>query len=173
MTSDEMDKYTGAATVGKDELKALPDQVVAELEAHKQLYLTDPERAHYWDPAVIGVPGGPVACLLLEYTGRKSGKTLSMAIQYYRLNGKVAIVASKGGIEENPQWYLNLQADPNCHVHIGAKSSPAVARTATGAERAEWWAQIREEQPMQKVYEARTSREIPVVVLEFPEGTDI
>ncbi len=173
MSSDEMEKYKGTAEVGVNELKTLPDQVVEQLEAHRQLYLTDPEAAHYWDPIIIGIPGGPVSCLLLEYMGRKSGKQLNMAIQYFRLGGKVAIVASKGGIEDHPIWYLNLLADPKCKVHIGAKSSDAVARTAQGEERAKWWSFITKEQPMQSTYEARTSREIPVVVLDFPEGADI
>lgn len=165
-TDEHMAKYKGTAEVAVNELKVLPDQVVKELEAHKQLYLTDPEQAHYWDPAVIGVPGGPVPCLLLEYTGRKSGKRLSMAIQYYRLDGKVAIVASKGGIEDNPLWYLNLREDPRCTVHIASHVFEARARDATAEERARWWPMIEREQPMQAIYQARTSREIPVVILE-------
>ena len=173
MTNEEMEKYKGTTPVGVNELKTLPDEVVQQLEAHRQLYLTDPEKAHYWDPIIIGIPGGPVSCLLLEYTGRKSGKRLNMAIQYYRLNGKIAIVASKGGIEDHPHWYLNLLADPRCTVHIGARKSEAVARTAQGAERAEWWAFITKEQPMQITYQERTSREIPVVIFDFPNGTDI
>ncbi len=165
-TDEHMAKYKGTAQVGVNELKVLPDQVVKELEAHRQLYLTDPEQAHYWDPAVIGVPGGPVACLLLEYTGRKSGRRLNMAIQYYRFEGKVAIVASKGGIEDHPIWYLNLLEDPRCTVHIASHVFEARARVAQGEERARWWEFIEREQPMQKIYQARTSREIPVVILD-------
>jgi len=165
-TDEHMEKYKGTAKVAVNELKVLPDQVIKALEDHKQLYLSDPEQAHYWDPAVIGVPGGPVSCLLLEYTGRKSGKPLSMAIQYYRLDGHVAIVASKGGIEDQPLWYLNLLEKPECVVHIGSEVFDASARVATPDERARWWPVIEEEQPMQKIYQERTSREIPVVVLD-------
>lgn len=173
MSDQHMEKYKGTAPVAVNELKVLPEQVILELEAHRQLYLSDPEKAHYWDPAVIGVPGGPVPCLLLEYTGRKSGKPLSMAIQYYRRDGRIAIVASKGGIEDNPQWYLNLLAQPRCRMHVGSKVTDAVARVADGAEHAAWWAQIEKEQPMQAIYQSRTSRRIPVVILEVPPGTAI
>lgn len=166
MSTEEMEKYKGTAPVAVNELKVLPDQVVLELEAHRQLYLTDPERAHYWDPAVIGVPGGPVPCLLLEYTGRKSGKTLSMAIQYYRFKGQLAIVASKGGTEGNPAWLLNLLDNPRCRVHVGSQAFDAVARVVTPEDRPEWWEFIVREQPMQAIYQARTAREIPVVVLD-------
>ena len=165
-TDEHMEKYKGTAQVAINELKVLPDQVVRELEAHKQQYLTDPENAHYWDPAVIGIPGGPVACLLLEYIGRKSGKLLSMAIQYYRFEGKVAIVASKGGTEDNPIWYLNLLENPLCTVHIASHVFKARARVVDGEERARWWDFIVEEQPIQATYQSRTSREIPVVILE-------
>lgn len=164
--TEEMKKYKGVAEVAVDELTVLPDQVVKELEAHKDLYLTDPEKAHYWDPVVIGVPGGPVPCLLVEYTGRKSGKRLSMAIQYYRREGHVFIVASKGGTAEHPLWYLNLLENPNCTVHIASDKFEARARLATAEERTRWWPSIEEEQPMQKIYQSRTSREIPVVVLD-------
>ena len=139
MTSEEMEKYKGSAAVAVNELKTLPEQVIAELEAHRQLYLADPEAAHYWDPAVIGIPGGPVPCLLLEYTGRKSGRALDMAIQYYRFKGQVAIVASKGGIEDNPIWYLNLLANPSCRVRIGSFVSDAIARVVPDDEHPEWW----------------------------------
>ena len=158
-------KYIDPAT-GTDELQALPDGVQAELDAHRDRYLTDPAAAHMWDPIVIGVPGGPVKCLLLTYKGRKSGRTLHTSLQYYTLGDKIAIVGSRGGTVEHPVWYLNLLAEPRCHIQVGAEGRDAVARTATGAERAEWWTMITAEQPVQLEYQERTTREIPVVVLD-------
>jgi deazaflavin-dependent oxidoreductase (nitroreductase family) len=158
-------KYIDPAT-GTDELQALPDGVQAELDAHKQQYLSDPVAAHMWDPVVIGVPGGPVKCLLLTYTGRKSGRTLHTALQYYTLNGQIAIVGSRGGTAEHPVWYLNLLDKPRCHIQVGAEGRDAVARTVAGAERAEWWAAISTEQPVQLEYQARTTREIPIIVMD-------
>jgi deazaflavin-dependent oxidoreductase (nitroreductase family) len=149
-----------------DELAALPDGVQEQLEAHRQLYMTDPEAAHMWDPIVIGVPGGPVKCLLLTYKGRKSGRMLNTSLQYYEFEGKIAIVASRGGTVEHPVWYLNLLAEPRCHIQVGKDGRDAVARTLTGEERARWWKSVTAEQPVQLEYQARTTREIPIVVLD-------
>jgi deazaflavin-dependent oxidoreductase (nitroreductase family) len=162
MTTD----HTNPTNAGKDEFKALPDQVARELAAHLEAYNKDPVAAHYWDPICIGVPGGPVACLLLTHTGRKSGKSLQNALQYYRRGKEVAVVGSRGGTVEHPHWYLNLVAHPECAVQIANERFRARARTVTGPERAPWWAFIVTEQPMQREYETRTSREIPVVVLD-------
>ncbi|WP_068076698.1 nitroreductase family deazaflavin-dependent oxidoreductase [Novosphingobium lentum] len=158
-------KYIDPATK-TDELQALPDGVAAELEAHRLQYLTDPVAAHMWDPIVIGVPGGPVKCLLLTYKGRKSGRTLTTALQYYTLGDQIAIVGSRGGTIEHPVWYLNLVDEPKCHIQVGADGRDAVARTVTGAEREAWWAMVTAEQPEQAVYQTRTTREIPVVVMD-------
>lgn len=161
----EQVKYIDPAT-GTDELAALPDGVQAELDAHRNQYLTDPEAAHMWDPIVIGVPGGPVKCLLLTYKGRKSGRMLHTSLQYYELDGKIAVVGSRGGTVEHPVWYLNLLAEPRCHIQVGAEGREAVARTVTGAEREAWWASVTAEQPVQLEYQARTTREIPIIVMD-------
>jgi len=145
----------------------LPAAVRAEIAAHHALYARDPEAAHLWDPIVIGVPGGPVQCLLLHHDGRKSGQRLNSILQYYRHGDDIVIVASKGGLPQHPVWYLNLLADPACEVQIGAFDSPAVARTLQGAERALWWQRVTAEQPIQLEYQARTAREIPLIMLEL------
>jgi deazaflavin-dependent oxidoreductase (nitroreductase family) len=150
-------------------LDDLPDVVKRELDAHLQQYLKDPEAAHFWDPIVIGVPGGPVQTLMVTMTGRKSGRTLHAVLQYYKLGSQTAIVASKGGTTDHPVWYLNLLANPNCEIQIGKFSSPAVARTVEGAERARWWDAVTKEQPIQLMYQSRTERIIPIVVLDFPK----
>lgn len=169
MSSGKMDEVR-STNFQKDEFKALPDLVKEELEKHRQLYLTNPEAAHYWDPIVIGTPGGPVQTLLLHHTGRKSGRELNTALEYYRFKGKIAIVASRGGTEENPAWYMNLLANPNCRIQVGKNGSTAVARTVSAEERPEWWAHVTSKQAAQIEYQSRTNRQIPVVVLELPEG---
>ncbi|MGE0486302.1 MAG: nitroreductase/quinone reductase family protein [Gammaproteobacteria bacterium] len=145
----------------------LPEAVRQTIAEHHELYLRDPEAAHLWDPIVIGVPGGPVPCLLLWHTGRRSGRRLNSVLQYYRRGDEFAIVASKGGTAHHPAWYHNLVAEPRCEVWIGGFKTPAVARTMGAAERARWWPGITAEQPQQLEYEQRTSREIPVVMLEL------
>jgi deazaflavin-dependent oxidoreductase (nitroreductase family) len=162
VTSDNY--YTSAGKLDK-----LPDEVQRELQAHLELYLSDPEKAHIWDPIVIGVPGGPVKTLLLTCTGRKSGKIINNALQYYKLDGSIAIVASRGGTIEHPSWYLNLLADPHCLVRIGKAASPARIRTVEGEERERWWKSITAEQPIQLTYQTRCPRIIPIAVLEFEQ----
>jgi len=158
--------HTNPTNAGKNELTALPDPVARELAAHLEAYKKDPVAAHYWDPICIGVPGGPVACLLLTHTGRKSGKSLENALQYYRRGKDVAVVGSRGGTAEHPHWYLNLVAHPECTVQIVNQRFRARARTVTGLERGPWWELVVAEQPMQREYQTRTSREIPVILLE-------
>lgn len=153
----------------RDSMTELPAEVRRSIAEHHELYLRDPAAAHWWDPAVIGVPGGPVACLLLFHTGRRTGRKLNSILQYYAHNGEVAIVASKGGAVDHPAWYSNLLDESQCEVRIGTFSSPARARTVGGAERTHWWSLITREQPVQLEYAARTSREIPVVVLEMDQ----
>jgi deazaflavin-dependent oxidoreductase (nitroreductase family) len=143
-----------------------PEDVRREIAAHHEQYLRDPKGAHLWDPVVIGVPGGPVPCLLLHHTGRKSGQPLYTILQYYQHAGEIAIVASKGGVTHHPMWYLNLVANPRCEVQIGEMRWHASARTVAGAERAAWWARITIEQPIQVEYQKRTAREIPILLLD-------
>ena len=145
----------------------LPAAVRREIAAHHKLYASDPEAAHRWDPGVIGVPGGPVPCLLLHHVGRKSGRALNSILQYYRHEDEILIVGSKGGLPQHPVWYLNLLAQSTCEVQIGSFRAPAVARTLSGAERATWWRRVTEEQPVQLEYQARTAREIPLIVLHL------
>jgi deazaflavin-dependent oxidoreductase (nitroreductase family) len=155
------------STTGSDaEIEEFSEASRQQIAAHHELYLRDPEQAHLWDPIVIGVPGGPVPCLLLHHLGRKSGRRLNSILQYYRHSDQIAIVASKGGMPQHPVWYLNLLAHPACEVQIGKARWAATARTMTGEERAEWWARITREQPIQLEYQARTRREIPILLLD-------
>ncbi len=172
MSFDKMDDVR-AAKLAEDELKALPDQVKDELEKHRQQYLSDPEAAHMWDPIAIGTPGGPVTCLLLHHKGRKTGQWRNTALQYYRFNGDILIVASRGGTEEPPVWFLNLEANPDCRIQVGANGSEATARVITGDARKAYWDFISTEQPAQAEYQSRCKRQIPVVALDLPEGVEV
>lgn len=144
-----------------------PPEVLKAFADHEEQYMSDPQAAHMWDPVVIGVPGGPVPCLLLFHIGHKSGKKLKSVLQYYRRNDQIAIVASKGGAPSHPAWYLNLMAEPQCEVWIGAHKSAARSRLVTAEERAFWWPEIKAEQPAQVGYEKSTQREIPILILEL------
>lgn len=150
----------------KREKSSLPRDVMQHLAAHVELYQRDPDRAHLWDSSVIGIPG-PVRTLLLRTTGRRSGEDRYVTLQYFTPGGKYVVVGSRGGTAEHPAWYLNLVDDPRCHVQVGTLfSSAARARLVEGEEYAALWTYVGNEQPQYEKYQARTSRRIPLVVLE-------
>ena len=82
------------------------------------------------------------------------------------MGNSCVIIASKGGWPEHPQWYLNLLADPNVEVQVKDKQFNAVARTAASPEREEIWAKCVANWPNYDIYQSRTERLIPVVVLD-------
>jgi len=107
-----------------------------------------------------------VPSLLLTTTGRKSGEKFIFPLFYGMTGGSYIIVASKGGAPEHPGWYRNILADPHVDVQAGTVKTKAVARTATGEERAKLWQQALLFWPPYADYAKKTDREIPVVVLD-------
>lgn len=108
--------------------------------------------------------GAPL--LLLHTTGARSGKERINPIMYQDLGGNIAVFASKGGSDSNPDWYRNVVANPDVKVEIGADTRHFRARTADAAERQPIWERQKLAFPGFAGYEAGTSREIPVVILE-------
>jgi len=104
--------------------------------------------------------------LLLTTKGRTSGREYTHPLIYREHNGDYLIVASKGGADEPPSWYRNLEADPDVTVQIRGDVFAARARTATAAEKPVMWRAMTEVWPDYDDYQTKTSREIPVVVLE-------
>jgi deazaflavin-dependent oxidoreductase (nitroreductase family) len=104
--------------------------------------------------------------LLLGTTGRRSGKQYTHPLIYREHEGAYLVVASKGGSDTPPDWYLNLSANPEVTVQIKDETFPAKARTAGPDERPLLWRLMAEVWPDYDAYQAKTSREIPVVVLE-------
>lgn len=104
--------------------------------------------------------------LILTTTGRKSGQQRDCALIYGMSGENPVIVASKGGNPAHPDWYFNLADEPEVEVQIWGDRFPARARTATGEERAELWAEMLKHWPAYDNYQTKTDREIPVVVLE-------
>ena len=136
------------------------------IQDHLTAYLTTDGAAGHWYDA--SAKGGPrcVASLLLTTLGRKSGKELQLPLFYGESDEGLVIVASKGGAPEHPAWYLNLEANPDVKVQVGADKYAARARTVTGEKRAEMWAMMNKVWPFYDAYQKKTQREIPVVVLE-------
>lgn len=103
----------------------------------------------------------------LTTTGRRSGEPRSTMLTTPWTDGdRMAIVASAGGNDQPPAWYLNLEADPDVSVRTEDGSRSMTARITTGDERAELWETISTEYTNYAGYQEKTDREIPVVVLE-------
>lgn len=109
------------------------------------------------------VAGAPV--LLLEHVGRKSGKRRTTPVLYMADGQDLVIVGSRGGSDATPAWWLNLQANPATTVLVGHERRRVVARQATGEERARLWPGLTAMYPDYEVYQRRTERELPVIVL--------
>ena len=104
--------------------------------------------------------------LLLDTVGRKSGETRTQPLIYREVDGKPTIVASKGGAPDHPAWFLNLRDNPEVEVQIKGDRFRAKPRVAEGEEREHLWEAMTEVWPAYDSYQAKTDREIPVVVLE-------
>ena len=103
--------------------------------------------------------------LLLTTTGRKSGKQYTTPLIYTLDGGNPVIVASQGGTPDNPDWYLNLVANPHVDVQIKGEKFHAHPHTVEGEERDRLWKQMAAVWPDYDEYQKKTDREIPVVVL--------
>ena len=110
--------------------------------------------------------------LELVTLGRRSGRTRSsMLTSPVQIGQSLVIVASRGGDDTNPSWFLNLRANPHVRVAVaGGRAVPMLARVATPDERERLWPRVTAEMPRYAVYQDRTSRVIPVVLLEPPDG---
>jgi deazaflavin-dependent oxidoreductase (nitroreductase family) len=129
---------------------------------HIRTYVeTDGVQGHHWNG---------VRTLLLTTRGRKSGKLRRTALIYGRDADRYVVVASQGGAPTHPLWYLNLMADPAVQVQVGPERFAARARAVNGAEKQRLW-KIMTSIWAYDDYQAKTDREIPVVVLERAEGS--
>ena len=104
--------------------------------------------------------------LLLTTTGRKSGFPRTAPLIYQPYGDAYVIVASKGGAPDPPEWYLNLLANPEAKVQIRGEIFDVVARDAMPQEKPDMWRTMVAAWPAYDEYQAKTDREIPVVVLE-------
>jgi deazaflavin-dependent oxidoreductase (nitroreductase family) len=127
-------------------------------EEHVRVYReTDGERGYRWRGTTI---------LLLTSDGRTSGEPRTTPL-IHRTDGEHwVVVASKGGSPENPSWYENLKANADASIQVKDELIPVRASTALGKERSRLWSLMTEVWPAYDEYQAKTSREIPVVVFE-------
>jgi len=108
--------------------------------------------------------GRPV--IVLTSVGARSATLRKTALMRVEHDGQYAVVASLGGAPRHPFWYYNLKAEPHVELQDGPTKRDYTAREVTGAEKAVWWARAVETWPDYDRYQARTTRKIPVFVLE-------
>jgi deazaflavin-dependent oxidoreductase (nitroreductase family) len=108
--------------------------------------------------------GAPL--LLLTTRGAKSGKTRTNPVVYTKDGDRLVIIASKGGAPNSPDWYHNIVANPTVTIELPDETFEARASLASGDERDRLYAAQAEMMPAFKEYEHKTSRRIPVVILE-------
>ena len=108
--------------------------------------------------------GMPV--LLLTTRGRKSGKSRTTPLLYVPDGDALVVVASNGGSDYVPAWWLNLRSNPEAEVEVGHQHTRVVGREASAAERDRLWPEFTSRYAGYERYATRTSRKIPVVILE-------
>ena len=107
-----------------------------------------------------------VPILLLHHTGAKSGKVRVNPLAYQANGDRLVVFASKGGAPTNPDWFHNLKANPRATVEVGTETRDVRARVAEGEEREKIWSRQKEIMPGFAGYETKTTRQIPVIILE-------
>ncbi len=124
---------------------------------HVRVYReTAGERGYHWRGTTI---------LLLTTEGRISGESRTMPLIHRTDGDRWVVVASKGGALQNPSWFENLKANPEATIQVKGEEVPVRATTAEGEERSRLWSLMTDVWPAYDEYQARTDREIPVVVL--------
>ncbi len=103
--------------------------------------------------------------LILTTRGRKTGREISKPLLYYQQNERIFVVASYGGNDRPPAWYLNLVANPEVTVEIGSSRGAYRARTLTAEQKKETWPRLVAIYPTYNDYQQKTSRDIPLVEL--------
>jgi deazaflavin-dependent oxidoreductase (nitroreductase family) len=136
----------------------MPDSPMEWVAEHIRAYIeTDGREGHLYQGWTT---------LLLTTRGRKSGKPRRTALIYAQDGDRYVLVGSNGGSPRHPAWYLNVVEHPEVAVQVGADKFIARARTATSEEKPALWEQAASAFPLYNTYQAKTDREIPVVIIE-------
>ena len=152
----------------------MSDETYAEIAAarkdwkteHMDAYLgTGGAEGHIVDVSDIG-GHRYTTTLLLKYVGRKSGKTIITPLIYGHYGDEVVIVASKGGADHHPAWYLNVKECDTLEFQVATQAFKATWREPSADERAKVWDYMVSVFPPYKDYQASTDREIPLVMLK-------
>lgn len=150
-----------------DELSAaIQDEVRAGIEMHRMAYIrSGGTEGHIIDATANGGRSLAMHCMI-RYRGRKSGKVRITALTYGIVGGEVVIIASKGGADHHPAWYLNLRESEHIDFQIATHAFRATWREPEGADREKVWAAMADNYPFYTAYQASTDRLIPVVMMQ-------
>jgi deazaflavin-dependent oxidoreductase (nitroreductase family) len=133
-----------------------PDLLLLGDEHVRRYQETDGEEGYIWNAVPV---------LLLTTTGRKSGEPRTTPLIFARDGDDYLVVASMGGAPQHPNWYRNLAAQPEARIQVRAEHVDVTARTASEDEKPRLWKIVSDQWPNYDVYQSRTERVIPVVVL--------
>lgn len=140
---------------------------------HRTMYLqSGGAKGHIMDLTPVGAHNFGTHCLI-KYIGRKSGKIFITPLCYGDIGGEVVIVASKGGADENPAWYLNIRDMKEIEFQIATQAFRATWREPTGAEREKVWNFMVDCYPFYANYQASTERQIPLVMMKPIEEIEV
>jgi deazaflavin-dependent oxidoreductase (nitroreductase family) len=104
--------------------------------------------------------------VIITNRGARSGKVRKTPVMRVEHDGRYAAVASRGGAPTHPLWYYNFRAHPRVELQDGSRRQEMIAREVTGDERAQWWELAVAAYPPYAEYQQKTTRQIPVFVLE-------
>lgn len=145
----------------KDSLDAIDrealDNAVGFAAEHARRYVATNGADDGWE--------GPRPILLLYTTGRRTGQVRRNPLLYIEQGGRRYLVASKGGADSHPEWYLNLVAERRAHVRVMSDVYEIDTHTLTADERSAIWPELTDRYPMFADYQAATRRLIPVIEL--------
>jgi deazaflavin-dependent oxidoreductase (nitroreductase family) len=133
---------------------------------HREMYLrSGGAEGHIMDITPVGGHPFTTHCLI-RYTGRKSGKTFITPLIYGDIGGEVVIVASKGGADQHPAWYLNIRDEREVEFQIATQAFRATWREPQGDERKKIWDFMVDVFPAYAKYQESTDRQIPLVMMK-------
>jgi deazaflavin-dependent oxidoreductase (nitroreductase family) len=129
-------------------------------------------QGHILDLSDVGGRHFTTHCLI-RYAGRKSGQRYIKPLIYGNAGGEIVIVASKGGADSHPEWYLNIQASETVDVQVATQAFEATWREPEGDERHHVWEYMSHLYPPYIAYQQSTSRRIPLVMLSPVRPTEV
>lgn len=143
------------------------------MASHRDAYLrSGGAEGHIMDLSEVGGHAFTTHCLI-RVKGRKSGRTQIVPLIYGDIGGEVVIVASKGGADENPDWYHNLRAGDEVDLQIATQAFRASWREPEGEERHRIWDFISHVYPPYLSYQRATTRHIPVIMMTPLTSIDV